>query len=152
MRSMTPHPVCLHDVNVTSLRRQNRRITANVSLVHNASPHPTSWRLILMLFTHQLLGLSKQQLNVIINNYYNKVKWSRYRTGVAQRVCTGMALLFHHCGSRRGLSGQQHAPAALYPRERPGTHCTGGWVGPRAVMDRRKISPLPGLDPGPPSP
>jgi len=29
------------------------------------------------------------------------------------------------------MSGQQHAPAALYPRERPGTHCTGGWVGPR---------------------
>ena len=30
------------------------------------------------------------------------------------------------------MSGQQHAPAALYPRERPGTHFTGGWVGPRA--------------------
>ena len=29
------------------------------------------------------------------------------------------------------MSGQQHAPAALYPRDRPGTHCTGGWVGPR---------------------
>jgi hypothetical protein len=23
------------------------------------------------------------------------------------------------------------------PRERPGTHCTGGWVGPRASPDRR---------------
>jgi len=32
------------------------------------------------------------------------------------------------------VSGQQHAPAALYPRERPGTHCTGGWVGPRAGL------------------
>jgi len=31
--------------------------------------------------------------------------------------------------------GQHHAPAALYPRERPGTHCTGGWVGPRAGLD-----------------
>jgi len=38
----------------------------------------------------------------------------------------------------KGVSGQQHAPAALYPRERPGTHCTGGWVGPRASLDRRK--------------
>jgi hypothetical protein len=26
-------------------------------------------------------------------------------------------------------------PRPLYPRERPGTHCTGGWVGPRAGMD-----------------
>ena len=24
----------------------------------------------------------------------------------------------------------------LYPRERHGTHCTGGWVGPRAGLDR----------------
>ena len=37
-----------------------------------------------------------------------------------------------------GVSGQQHAPAALYPRERPGTHCTGGWVGPRAGLNGRK--------------
>jgi hypothetical protein len=42
-----------------------------------------------------------------------------------------------------GLSGQRHAPATLYPQERiPGTHCTGGWVGPRAGLDtevRHKI-------------
>jgi len=25
---------------------------------------------------------------------------------------------------------QRHALAALYPWERPGTHCTGGWVAP----------------------
>jgi hypothetical protein len=35
-----------------------------------------------------------------------------------------------------GVSGQRHAPAALYPRERTsGTHCTGGWVGPRTGLD-----------------
>ena len=33
------------------------------------------------------------------------------------------------------MRGQQHAPAALYPREKTGTHCTGGWVGPRAGLD-----------------
>jgi hypothetical protein len=26
-------------------------------------------------------------------------------------------------------------PRPLYPRERPGTHCTAGWVGPRAGLD-----------------
>jgi hypothetical protein len=26
-------------------------------------------------------------------------------------------------------------PRPLYPREWPGTHCTGGWVGPRAGLD-----------------
>ena len=36
------------------------------------------------------------------NNYnYNKVKWSRYRPGVAQRVGRGIALLFHDRGTRR---------------------------------------------------
>jgi hypothetical protein len=42
-----------------------------------------------------------------------------------------------------GVSDQHHAPAALYPGERiPGTHWTGGWVGPRAGLnteDRGKI-------------
>jgi hypothetical protein len=33
------------------------------------------------------------------------------------------------------VSGQQHGPAVLYPRERPGTYCTGSWVGPRAGLD-----------------
>jgi len=32
-----------------------------------------------------------------------------------------------------GVSGQQHAPAALYPRERHGTHYTGGWGAPGPV-------------------
>jgi hypothetical protein len=35
-----------------------------------------------------------------------------------------------------GVSGQRYASAALYSPERtPGTHCTGGWVGPRAGLD-----------------
>jgi hypothetical protein len=42
-----------------------------------------------------------------------------------------------------GVSGQRHAPTARYPRgKEPGTHCTGGWLGPRAGLDaeaRRKI-------------
>jgi hypothetical protein len=34
------------------------------------------------------------------------------------------------------------------PRERPGTYCTGGWVGPRAGLDRcEKSRPTPGFDP-----
>ena len=32
-------------------------------------------------------------------------------------VGRGIALLFHDRGTRRWVSGQQHAPAALYPRE-----------------------------------
>ena len=57
---------------------------------------------------------------------------------MAQRVGRGIALLFHDRGTRRGVSGQQHAPAALYPQERPGTHFTGGCVGHMAGLDGRK--------------
>jgi len=47
-----------------------------------------------------------------------------------------------------GVSGQQHSPAALYPRERPDTHFTGGWVGPRAGLDMcGKSRPPTGFDP-----
>jgi len=42
-----------------------------------------------------------------------------------------------------------HPGCSLPPQERPGTHFTGGWVGPRAGMDGRKISSPLGFDPGP---
>ena len=46
------------------------------------------------------------------------------------------------------MRGQRHAPAALYRRERTGTHWTGGWVSPRAGLDRcGKSRPPPGFDP-----
>ena len=32
------------------------------------------------------------------------------------------------------VGGQRHAPAALPPK-RPGTHCIGGWAGPRGALD-----------------
>jgi len=47
-----------------------------------------------------------------------------------------------------GVRGQRHALAAPYPRVRPGTHCTGGWVGLRPGVDRcGKSCPPPGFDP-----
>ena len=47
-----------------------------------------------------------------------------------------------------GVRGQLHVPAPLYSRERPGTHFTGGWVGPRAGLDTcEKDRPPPGFDP-----
>jgi hypothetical protein len=53
-----------------------------------------------------------------------KITLSRYRPGVAQRVGRGIAQLFHDRCTRRGWVGPQHAPAALYARERPGKHFT----------------------------
>jgi len=48
-----------------------------------------------------------------------------------------------------GVRGQRHAPATLYLWGRPSTHCTGGWVGPRASLDRcgKSQTAPPGFDP-----
>jgi hypothetical protein len=47
-----------------------------------------------------------------------------------------------------GVGGQCHAPAALIPRKRSGTHCIGGWVGPRAGLHGSgKSLSLLGFDP-----
>jgi len=46
----------------------------------------------------------------------------------------------------RGLSTTH--PGRLYPRQRAGTHFTGGWVGPKPGLDWYGISrPSPGYDP-----
>jgi hypothetical protein len=48
------------------------------------------------------------------------------------------------------LEGGEWSAARLgrtLPQERAGTHCTGGWVGPKAGLDGRKISHPPGRDP-----
>ena len=47
-----------------------------------------------------------------------------------------------------GVCGQRHAPAALPPGKKLGTHCIGGWMGPRAGLDGcGKSGPPPGFDP-----
>jgi len=35
-----------------------------------------------------------------------------------------------------GVGGQCHHPGRFTPREKPGTHCIEGWVGPKASVDR----------------
>jgi hypothetical protein len=63
-----------------------------------------------------------------------KVKHSHYRPEQVQRVGRGIALLFRDLGVRMGWVVSL-TPQPLYSRERPATHCTGGWVGLRAVLD-----------------
>jgi hypothetical protein len=46
----------------------------------------------------------------------------------------GIALLILNLSARRWWVVST-TPLPLYRRENPGTHCTGGWVGPRAGLD-----------------
>ena len=65
----------------------------------------------------------------------------------AHRGSRGIALPFHDHGTRRGEGSASRSGRSL-TRKRPGTHCTGGWVRPRARLDRcgKSRSPL-GFDP-----
>ena len=52
-----------------------------------------------------------------------------------------------------GVGVQRHPPAALPAEKRPGTRCTGGWVGPRAGLDGcGKFRPHRNSIPEPPHP
>jgi len=54
----------------------------------------------------------------------------------AHRGSRGIAILFLDHDTRKGW-GVSVTPRPLFTsRERPGTHCAGGWVGPRAGLDR----------------
>ena len=40
------------------------------------------------------------------------------------------------------VGGQHQSPTTLPPRKKPGAHCTGGWVFPKASVCERKIEIL----------
>ena len=64
----------------------------------------------------------------------------------ANRGSRGMTLPFHDHGTRRGEESASR-PGRSLPRDKPGTHLTGGWVGPRADLNRcGKSRPPPGFD------
>ena len=77
-----------------------------------------------------------------------KVKWSRYRPDVAQRVGRGIALLFHDCGTRRGWVISSTPRPHFTPRKgpvsilqeagwAPGPVCTGGKISsPTGIRSR----------------
>jgi hypothetical protein len=72
--------------------------------------------------TLKFLALRAPYIYIYIYIY---IKLSRYRPEQAQRVDRGIALLFLDSGARRWWVVST-TPRPLYPREIPGTHCTGG--------------------------
>jgi hypothetical protein len=50
------------------------------------------------------------------------------------QVSKPCVLLIHELGASRGWVIRT-TPQPLYPRKRPGTHCTGSWVGTRVGLD-----------------
>jgi len=89
-----------------------------------------------------------------IHIFYVKVKvnFTPKQSTKAQKGSSGITLLFFNFGAIWGGKSTP-LPRPLYPRERPGTHCIGGWVGPRAGLDGcGKSRPHRDSIPGPSSP
>jgi len=53
----------------------------------------------------------------------------------AQRGSKGVALFVLYPRRQKRVGGQRHALTTLSLGKKPGTHCTGGWVGPIAGLD-----------------
>jgi len=87
-------------------------------------------------------------IHVTLANKKLKVKWTRYRPGVAQMMGRGIALLFHDRGIRSGWVVSSTPRPHFNPGKDHVPILTGGWVGPRSGVDRRKISSPLGFDPG----
>ena len=60
----------------------------------------------------------------------------------ARRGSTGITQPFHDHGTRRG-EGSASRPGRSLPPGKTGTYCTGGWVDPRAGLNRCGKSPPP---------
>jgi hypothetical protein len=87
---------------------------------------------------HKIIFPGKRSCTVYLDwlfTFVSKRQRSPYnRPRRAQRGSRGIALLILDLGARREWVVST-TPRPLYPRERPGTDCTGGWVLPRAGLD-----------------
>ena len=100
------------------------------------------WYSTLFSVKHQSSTYARQQ--TLCSKYFPIKKGVNCTLLQALRLCTGrtahkgsrgIALLFLDHGTRRGEGSASH-PGRSLPQERPSTHSTGGWVGPRAGLDR----------------
>jgi len=95
---------------------------------------------------------------IIIINYWiiiiiiKKVKWSRYRPGVAQKVRKSIALLFHDRGTRRGWEVSSTPRPHFTPGKEPVPILQEAGLAPWPVWTGGKSRPQQHSIPGPSSP
>jgi hypothetical protein len=93
-------------------------------------PCPEAWRLD---STHSVLSIRMRwaRASIYIYKKVKKVKFTLLQASWPWRGGRGIALPILNLGTRR----EWVVSTTPWPRERPGTHCIGGWVGPRAGLD-----------------
>jgi len=94
-----------------------------------------NWVLRRALASGIMLGGIKpgRQVAVLTKFYAVKVNFTLDQAMKAQRGRRGIGLLFNLGPGWEWVINA--TPRSPYPRERPGTHSIGGWVGPRSGLD-----------------
>jgi hypothetical protein len=124
------HYLLLHKRNPVQKKPQQILILTTFGLPAHYEPQSC----FLLLIFDLLHWESANWCNYISKCEEYKLKQSRYRPEQALRLDRGIALPFPDLGARRWWVVST-TPRPLYPWERHGTHCTEGWVGPRAGLD-----------------
>jgi hypothetical protein len=137
--------MCIHTVLYTktewltnTLKLVSKTKAPNVILQHHTIHHST----IQQMYSSNVPAVNKNSHGTLKQNPYRfdyckvKVPHNRLEGPEGGR---GIALLFLELSAKRGWVIST-TPRPLYPQERPGTHCTGGWVRPRASLNMCKKS------------
>jgi len=124
----------LATIQIRSLAVERRRPTSTTGnwLRSSSVMQPVAWSLFPQSYYDSWIGLHKGK----------KVKWYRYRPGVAQSVGRGIALLFHARGTRREWVVSSTPRPQFTPEKEPvpilqeaGWAPGPVWTGPRASLD-----------------
>jgi hypothetical protein len=96
-----------------------QHITTIFPVIPNDGGSTYLWNVGLHYFTRQYIPEDNSE-------QFNILQLSAHSSLMVEAACT----------SETSVDNYFHAAAALYSGEKtPGTHCTGGWVGPRAGLD-----------------
>ena len=122
------------------IRHKPKVITHQYCIRHG---HPSDWTIMRLCKQDQACAyICTSMWRVISNIYCHK---GIYKKRISLRPLN-MPIVYSKVHPRKGHEGARWGgwsmPWSLYPQERPGTHCIGGWTG-----RVQKISPLLGSDP-----
>ena len=146
----TPNNLLKYSVSQTSINNfESKIVSQNVleqkSLILKRIKQFFSLRKIFEIYrTFLNFYYISRCIRLVVNYLDKRGGGPRNRPRRTHRVSGSIAQLFLNVGTGSGVWSSSR-PGRLYPRERPGTHCTGGWVGPGAGVDSCEKSRLTGI-------
>jgi hypothetical protein len=87
------------------------------------------------------MNISVAVVNLLDIDIKSSLGLIEHQTMKTYGVKEGIAPRILNLVRQMDVSGQLHAPADLPPKGKaPGTHCGGGWVGPRSNLEAAELN------------